>query len=84
MRNLVVTGPQIKEKQGGHNAQACMVPKDPSLNRVKLLLLAPNLLTASRWRSFKVVGGRQRYFVLFPYDTNETTGSLAVFHRHSH
>ena len=32
-----------------------------------------------RWRSFRVVGGRQKYFVLFPYDTNETTGSLAVF-----
>ena len=29
-------------------------------------------ITASRWRSFRVVGGRQRYFVLFPYDTNET------------
>ena len=41
-------------------------------------------ITASRWRSFRVVGGRQRYcFVLFPYDTNETTGSLAVFDRHS-
>ena len=24
------------------------------------------------------VGGRQRYFVLFPYNTNERTGSLAV------
>ena len=45
----------------------------------KLLLLAPKVLTASRWRSFRVVGGRQRYFVLFPYNTNETTGSLAVF-----
>ena len=35
MTSLVVIGPQIKKKQrsGGHNAY--MVPKDPSLNRVK-------------------------------------------------
>ena len=38
----------------------------------KLLLLAPNLLTASRWRSPKV-------FCLFPYNTNKMTGPLAVF-----
>ena len=48
-----------------------------SKSSFKLLLLAPNLLTASPWWSFRVAGGRQRYFVLFPYDTNETTGSLA-------
>ena len=35
---------------------------------LKLLPLAPNLLTTSRWQSFRVVGGRQRYFILFPYD----------------
>ena len=37
MPSLAVTGPQIKEKQGGHNVSpsAYMVPKDPSLNRVK-------------------------------------------------
>ena len=54
-----------------------------SKSSFKLLLLVPNLLTASRWRSFRVAGGRQRYFVLFPFDTNETTGSLAVFHGRS-
>ena len=39
MPSLVVIGPQIKEKQRGHNVAppAYMVPKDPSLNRVKLL-----------------------------------------------
>ena len=36
-----------------------VVPK----SSFKLLLLAPNLLTASRWWSFRVVGDRQRYFV---------------------
>ena len=38
MPSLVVIGSQIKEKQrGGHNVLplAYMVPKDPSLNRVK-------------------------------------------------
>ena len=36
MPSLVVIGPQIKEKQRGHNVlPAYMVPKDPSLNRVK-------------------------------------------------
>ena len=39
MPSLVVIGPQIKEKQrrggGGQCAPAYMVPKDPSLNRVK-------------------------------------------------
>ena len=39
MPSLVAIGPQIKEKQGG-GAQcappAYVVPKDPSLNRVKL------------------------------------------------
>ena len=49
----------------------------------KLLFLAPNLLTVSRWWSFRVVGGRQMYFVLFSYDTNQTTWSLAVFHLES-
>ena len=29
--------------------------------------------------AFRVVSGRQRHFVLFPYGTNETTGSLVVF-----
>ena len=61
-----------------------MVVNDLSKSSFKLLLLVPNLLTASRWRSFRVVGGRQRYFVLFPYDTNETTVSLAVFQGPSH
>ena len=42
MPSLVVTGQQIKEKQRGHNVPplAYMVPKYPSLNRVKLLNLA--------------------------------------------
>ena len=36
MPSLVVIGPQIKEKQRGHNVPpAYMVPKDPRLNRVK-------------------------------------------------
>ena len=37
MPSLVVIGPQIKEKQRGAQcaAPAYMVPKDPSLNRVK-------------------------------------------------
>ena len=56
-----------------------MVVVGLSKSSFKFLPLAPNLLTASRWLSFNVVGGRQRYFVLFPYNTNETTGSLAVF-----
>ena len=34
MPSLVVIGPQIKEKERGHKPPACMVPKDPSLNRV--------------------------------------------------
>ena len=38
----------------------------------KLLFLAPNLLTASLWRSPKV-------FCWFSYETNKMTGSLAVF-----
>ena len=33
MPSLVLIGPQIKEKQRG---AAYMVPKDPSLNRVKI------------------------------------------------
>ena len=45
----------------------------------KLLLLVPNLLTASRWRSLRVVGGCQKVFCLFPYNTNKMTASLAVF-----
>ena len=42
MPSLVVIGPQIKEKQRGggtiwlYCAPAYMVPKDPSLNRVKV------------------------------------------------
>ena len=56
-----------------------MVVNGLSKSSFKLLLLEPNLLTASRWLSFRVVGGRQRYFVLFPYDTNEPAGSLVVF-----
>ena len=60
--------------------QFFMVVNGLSKSSFKLLLLAPNLLTASRCRSFRAVGGRQRYFVLFPCDTNGTTGSLAVFH----
>ena len=35
MPSLVVIGPQIKEKQRGGDTPAYMVPKDPSLNRVK-------------------------------------------------
>ena len=60
-----------------------MVVNDRPKSSFKLLLLAPSLLTASPWRSFRVVGDRQSYFVLFPYDTNETTGPLAVFHSRS-
>ena len=38
MPSLVVIGPQIKEKQRGDIVPpACMVPKDPSLNRVKTI-----------------------------------------------
>ena len=40
MSELVVIGPQIKEKRrggGGHNAY--MFPKDPSLNRVKSVVI---------------------------------------------
>ena len=55
-----------------------MVVNGLSKSSFKLLLLASYLLTDSRWRSFRVVGGRRRYFVLFPYDTNETTGSFTV------
>ena len=39
MPSLVVIGPQIKEKQRGGAqcaSQAYMVPKDPSLNMVKV------------------------------------------------
>ena len=54
-----------------------MVINDLSRSSFKLQLLTANLLNASRWQSFRVVGGRQRYFVLFPgNDTNEMTGSL--------
>ena len=56
-----------------------MVVNILSKSSFKLLLLAPNLLTVGGWRSFKVVAGRQRYFDLFPFHTNEMTGSLAVF-----
>ena len=37
MPSLVVIGPQMKEKQRGHNVPSpvYVVPKDPSLNRVK-------------------------------------------------
>ena len=40
MPSLVVIEPQIKEKQrgGGHN-----VPKDPSLNRVNVMIHKPHL-----------------------------------------
>ena len=57
-----------------------MVVSGLSKSSFKLLLLAPNLLSASRWRSFGVVGGRQSYFVLFPYCKNENdrvVGSLS-------
>ena len=38
MPSLVVIGPQIKEKQRGHNVPpAYMVLKDTSLNRVKVM-----------------------------------------------
>ena len=41
MPSLVVNGPQIKEKQMGHNVPPTyMVPKDPILNRVKLAWIA--------------------------------------------
>ena len=42
MSSLVVIGPQIKEKQrGAHCAPpAYMVPKDPSLNRVKDIMIS--------------------------------------------
>ena len=48
----------------------------------KLLLLAPNLLTASRWRCFRVVGGRQRYFVVSIWHkwNDRLVGSLRVVH----
>ena len=59
--------------------QSFVVVNSLSKSSFKLLLLVPNLLTASHWRSFRIVGGRQRYFVLFPIWHNETTGSLAVF-----
>ena len=59
--------------------QSFMVVNGLSKSSLKFLLLAPNLLNASRQRSFGVVGGRQRYFVLFPYDINEMTGSLVIF-----
>ena len=37
MPSLVVIAPQIKETQRGHNVPpACILPKYPSLNRVKL------------------------------------------------
>ena len=37
MPSLVVIKLQIKEKQSGeHNGSSLMVPKDPSLNRIKL------------------------------------------------
>ena len=41
------------------------------------------------WKSLQVVGGLSgsltvaKYFVLFPYNTNQTSGSLAVFQGHS-
>ena len=44
-----------------------MVVSCLSKSSFKLLLLAPNLLTPSRWRFFRVVGGRQRCFVSFPW-----------------
>ena len=46
---------------------------------VKLLLLAPNLLTVSRWRFPGSLAVAKGDFVLFPYHTNEMTGSLVVF-----
>ena len=36
-------------------------------------------VSEGRWLSLRVVGCRQRYFVFFPYGTNEMTGSLGVF-----
>ena len=58
-----------------------MVVNGLSKSSLELLFWAPNLLTASDWRSFGVVGGRQRYFVLFSYDTNETTGVVGGLSR---
>ena len=57
-----------------------MVVNGLSKSSLKLLLLAPILLTASHWWPLRVVCSHQMYFVLFPYDTNEMTGLLAVFH----
>ena len=60
--------------------QSLIVVDGISKSSFKLLLLEPNYLLL-------VVGGlsgcRQRYFVLFPYDTNEMTWLLAVFHDRS-
>ena len=51
MPSLVVIGPQIKEKQReGAQCPAYMVPKDPSLNRVKDSLMS----TSSDWPRFVI------------------------------
>ena len=46
MPSMVVIEPQIKEKQRGHNVlpQAYMVPKDPSLNKVRCCEVVWNVL----------------------------------------
>ena len=48
-----------------------MVANSPSVSFQKFLLLAPDSVVQGRWRP--------KVFFLFPYGTNETTRSLAVF-----
>ena len=56
MPNLVVIGPQIKEKQRGAQCAhpLCIVPKDPSLNKVKFDQVMCNSFVLTWERNFEL------------------------------